>query len=189
MTSRATLLLSRSDVVALLDMRECIAAVEDAFRLHALRGGCRRPASSACTSKAGSFHIKAAAAAAAPAVLRRQDERQLPAAIRRAHELPTIQGADGLLFDGANGRPLAVMDSMRDHGAAHGGCDGRRGEVPRAANGETAADLSAAGPGGRAAARRCCACASRERVFAYDRRCGEGGAFRGRARRRNAARR
>jgi hypothetical protein len=35
MTNPATLLLTRSDVVALLGVPECIEAVENAFRLHA----------------------------------------------------------------------------------------------------------------------------------------------------------
>ena len=107
-TSRATLLLSRSDVVALLDMRECIAAVESAFRLQA--EGKMPPAGIlGMHVEGGGFHIKAAAMPGSPSFFAAKTNANFPGN-PKAHELPTIQGAI-LLFDAANGCPLAVMDS------------------------------------------------------------------------------
>src|SRR5206468_4338016 len=54
-----TLLLKRSDVAALLGMRECIDAVEAAFREHA-DGKLDRPGILGMHVPAGSFHVKAA---------------------------------------------------------------------------------------------------------------------------------
>src|SRR5439155_21123211 len=54
-----TLLLKRSDVAALLGMRECIDAVEAAFREHA-DGKLDRPGSPGTPVPAGSLHGKAA---------------------------------------------------------------------------------------------------------------------------------
>src|SRR3979409_178206 len=54
-----TLLLSRSDVERLLTPDECIAAVEDAFRQHAL-GKTPPPGILGFHAQDGNFHIKAA---------------------------------------------------------------------------------------------------------------------------------
>ncbi len=54
-----TLLLSRSDVAALVDPDSCIAAVEEAFRAHA-EGRARGPASLGVMTEDGSYHVKAA---------------------------------------------------------------------------------------------------------------------------------
>src|SRR5512132_1089998 len=54
-----TVLLSRRDVERLLTPDECIAAVEDAFRQHAL-GKAPPPAILGFHAQDGSFHIKAA---------------------------------------------------------------------------------------------------------------------------------
>ena len=58
--NRSTLLLTRSDVAGLLDMPECIAAIEDAFRRHAI-GEAGAPGVLGMHVGDGSFHIKAAA--------------------------------------------------------------------------------------------------------------------------------
>lgn len=106
---RETLLLSRRDVAELLPMADCIEALEDAFRAqaegHALPSGVL-----GLHAPEGGFHVKAAG-------LRR--ERLYVAAKLNAnfpnnparHGLPTIQGLV-VLYDGEDGRPLAVMDSM-----------------------------------------------------------------------------
>ena len=55
----AALILTRADVVRLLDLNDCIAAVEDAFRQHAL-GTAIAPAVLGIRADEGAFHIKAA---------------------------------------------------------------------------------------------------------------------------------
>jgi len=104
------LLLSRSDVARLLTLEECVAAVEEAFRLHA-KGDTLAPALLGVAARDGGFHVKAAGlklpartyfAAKANANFFRNRER---------FGLPTIQGLI-FLFDGANGAPLAVLDSI-----------------------------------------------------------------------------
>ena len=54
-----TLILSRTDVVDLLSLPECIDAVERAFRLHA-EGRTLGPGVLGVPASGGGFHIKAA---------------------------------------------------------------------------------------------------------------------------------
>ena len=60
-----TLILSRSDVVDLLSLPECIDAVERAFRLHA-EGRTLGPGVLGVPASGGGFHIKAAGLVASP---------------------------------------------------------------------------------------------------------------------------
>jgi alanine dehydrogenase len=104
-----TLVLTRSEVARLLDLRTCIAAVERAFRLHG-EGAASPPATAAIHVPDGGFHTKAGALPL---------DRHYFAAKTNANfmenrartGLPTIQGTV-VLHDAADGRPLAVMDSM-----------------------------------------------------------------------------
>jgi alanine dehydrogenase len=100
-----TLLLTRSDIRGLLDMRDCIDAVETAFRLHA-GGKIGPPGILGMHVPGGGFHVKAAGMASYFAT---KTNANFPGNTR-AHGLPTIQGAI-LLFDATNGRLLAIMDS------------------------------------------------------------------------------
>lgn len=108
--SPGALLLSRKDVARLLTLEECVAAVEEAFRMHA-KGETLPPALLGVPARDGGFHVKAAGlrlrertyfAAKANANFFRNRER---------FGLPTIQGLV-FLFDGENGSPLAVLDSI-----------------------------------------------------------------------------
>ena len=108
MEPASTILLGRGDVAAALDMDACIAAIEEALRAQA-DGATIGPDVLAAHVEGGGFHVKAAG-------LRRPTTRY---AVKinanfpdnpRAHGLPTIQGVVAL-FDGANGRLLALMDS------------------------------------------------------------------------------
>jgi alanine dehydrogenase len=108
MTSRRTLLLTRSDVVALLGLPECIDAVERAFRLHA-EGQIAPPGILGMHVEAGSFHIKAASLPGTPWYFAAKTNANFPGNPKE-RDLPAIQGAI-LLFDAANGCPLAIMDS------------------------------------------------------------------------------
>ena len=97
------LLLGRSDVERLLTPDACIAAVEDAFRQHAL-GKMPTPGILGMHAAKGGFHVKAA-------FLGEYFAAKINANFPGNTGLPTIQGAV-VLFDATNGRPLAIMDSI-----------------------------------------------------------------------------
>ncbi len=103
------LLLSRADVERLLTPEACIAAVEDAFSQLAL-GGVPAPGILGQHAAEGSFHVKAGFLTADRPYFAAKINANFPHNGPR-HGLPTIQGVV-LLFDAANGVPLAVMDSM-----------------------------------------------------------------------------
>jgi alanine dehydrogenase len=104
-----TLLLTRSDVQALLGYDECIAAVENAFRLHA-EGRSLPPGVLGVKAPSGGFHIKAAGLYLSRPYFAVKTNANFPGNPKR-HGLPTIQGVI-VLCDADDGRPLAVMDSM-----------------------------------------------------------------------------
>ena len=104
-----TLLLTRTDVQALLRMDECIEAVEEAFRAHA-EGRAIPPGVLGTHVDGGGFHLKTAGL--------RTDRPWFVAKLnanfpgnRERFGLPTIQGVV-VLADAERGTPLAVMDSM-----------------------------------------------------------------------------
>jgi alanine dehydrogenase len=104
-----TLVLTRGDIAALLGIDECLAAVEQAFRLHA-EGRSLAPGVLAVPARDGGFHIKAAGLELGTTYVAVKTNANFPENPRR-HGLPAIQGVV-VLCDGADGRPLAVMDSM-----------------------------------------------------------------------------
>jgi ornithine cyclodeaminase/alanine dehydrogenase-like protein (mu-crystallin family) len=101
-------ILSRRQVLDLLSLPECIAAVERALRLHA-DGRTLGPGVLGVPAAGGGFHIKAAGLV---------DERRYFAAKTNANfpdnprrfGLPTIRGTV-VLADAETGEPLALMDS------------------------------------------------------------------------------
>jgi alanine dehydrogenase len=99
------LLLSRADVERLLTPAVCIAAVEDAFRRHAL-GETSPPGILGMHAGAGSFHLKAAGL---DGVFAAKLNANFPG--NPARGLPTIQGVV-IVSDAQDGRLLALMDSM-----------------------------------------------------------------------------
>lgn len=110
MNPDSTLILRRSEVASLLNLRECIEAVEEAFRSNA-EGRSLPPGVLETLTEDGGFHIKAAG-------LKLADKTYYAAKVngnfpqnmlRRG--LPTIQGTI-VLCDGESGSPLAVMDSI-----------------------------------------------------------------------------
>ena len=107
--ARDVLLLSRSAVERLLTPDECIAAVEDAFRQHAL-GQTPAPGILGLHVPNGGFHIKAASLTLDRHYFAAKLNANFPHNGPR-HGLPTIQGVVALC-DADNGVPLAVMDSM-----------------------------------------------------------------------------
>ena len=103
------LLISRSTVERLLTPDTCIAAVEDAFRQHAL-GNTPSPWLLGMHVPDGSFHLKAAVLTLDRTYFAAKLNANFPDNGKR-HGLPTIQGVVALC-DAADGVPLAVMDSM-----------------------------------------------------------------------------
>lgn len=106
---RETLVLTRRDVLSLLGLEECIAAVEAAFRLHA-EGRSLSPGVLGVPSREGGFHIKAAGLDTGRLYFAAKTNANFSGNPQR-HGLPAIQGVI-VLCDGENGCPLAVMDSM-----------------------------------------------------------------------------
>jgi alanine dehydrogenase len=107
--SDTLIVLSRRDVLDLLTLPDCIAAVEQAFRLHG-KGRTLGPGVLGVPATDGGFHIKAAGlvgpdrsyfAAKTNANFPRNPER---------FGLPTIQGTI-VLADATNGVPLAIIES------------------------------------------------------------------------------
>lgn len=106
---RPTLVLTRRDVQSLLDLDECIAAVEAGFRLHA-EGRSLSPGVLGVPARGGGFHIKAAGLELGHLYFAAKTNANFSDNPRR-HALPAIQGVI-VLCDAENGCPLAVMDSI-----------------------------------------------------------------------------
>ncbi|MBX3703488.1 MAG: ornithine cyclodeaminase family protein [Steroidobacteraceae bacterium] len=104
------LLLDRQDVAALLPMADCIAAVEGAFRAHAEGALPAAPGTLATPVPGGGFHVKTAVLGPAPGYYAAKINANFPGNPDRSG-LPTVQGMIGL-FDAADGRPLALLDSI-----------------------------------------------------------------------------
>jgi alanine dehydrogenase len=104
-----TLVLTRRDVAALLDLKACIAAVELAFRLYG-EGRTRAPAVLGIPVDGGGFHIKTGLLELERPYFTAKINGNFPANPAR-HGLPTIQGVI-VLADARRGTPLALIDSM-----------------------------------------------------------------------------
>jgi len=104
-----TLVLTRSDVAALLGWGECIAAVEEAFRLHGA-GRSLSPGVLGVGAPDGGFHIKAAGLELERLYFAAKTNANFPQNPRR-NGRPAIQGVI-VLCDATDGRLLALMDSM-----------------------------------------------------------------------------
>jgi len=105
----SVLLLTRSDVAALLNLEQCIPAVEEAFRLLG-EGKARPPGVLGVACGEGGFHIKAGVLATDGHYFAAKVNANFPRNPQR-NRLPTIQGVI-VLSDADTGCPLAVMDSM-----------------------------------------------------------------------------
>ena len=103
------ILLSRSDIETLMPFGEYVAAIANAFRLHA-EGQAISPAPLHIPAEGGGFHVKAASLPLGRRYVAIKTNGNFPQN-RRLRDLPTIQGAI-LLLDAENGRPLAFLDSI-----------------------------------------------------------------------------
>lgn len=108
--ARDTLLLTSQDVRRLMSLDECIDAVEDAFRQHAL-GRSISPSVLGAHVPGGGFHVKTAGLATNhESVFVAKVNANFPGNPSRC-SLPTIQGVI-VMYDASNGRPLAILDSI-----------------------------------------------------------------------------
>lgn len=103
-----TRILSRGHIQALLDEDACIAAVSEAFRLHA-EGRSLAPGVLGVAAPGGGFHVKAAGLDTGRRYFAAKTNANFPENPGR-RGLPAIQGVI-VLCDAEDGRPLAVMDS------------------------------------------------------------------------------
>ena len=104
-----TLLLSRREVATLLNIEECMDAVEAAFKLHA-EGKTTPPGVLGIHAQDGGFHIKAGLLKLGRPYFAAKTNANFPQNAKR-FGLPLIQGVI-VLCDAENGYPLALMDSM-----------------------------------------------------------------------------
>jgi alanine dehydrogenase len=102
------IVLSRSEVLDLLTLPDCIGAVERAFRLHA-EGRTLGPGVLGVPAADGGFHIKAAGLVGERSYFAAKTNANFPENPRR-FGLPTIQGTI-VLADADNGVPLAIIES------------------------------------------------------------------------------
>jgi ornithine cyclodeaminase/alanine dehydrogenase-like protein (mu-crystallin family) len=162
-----TLLLARADVERLLPAGACIAAVEAAFRDHAL-GKVPAPGILGMHAASGGFHVKAG-------FLGSYFAAKVNANFPGNTDLPTIQGAV-ILFDAANGRPLAIMDSISITAIRTAAATAVAAKYLAREECET---MLVCGCGGQAAAQlQALLCVRKpRRIFAYDRDAGRASAF------------
>jgi alanine dehydrogenase len=109
MSGAETVVLTRSDVAELLSLRECIEALEEAFRAQAA-GRALAPGVLGLHLPEGGFHVKAAGLRRGRLYVAAKLNANIPSNPER-RALPTIQGVIAL-FDGEDGRPLALLDSL-----------------------------------------------------------------------------
>jgi alanine dehydrogenase len=108
MSSQGTVVLTRHEVAQLLDIEECISAVEAAFRLHG-EGKTQQPGILGVHADGGVFHIKAGIMQLERSYFVAKANANFPN--NRSSGLPTIQGVI-IVSDATNGRLLALMDSI-----------------------------------------------------------------------------
>lgn len=109
MKTPGTLLLTRSDVARVLTLTECIAAVDEGFRLEG-RGEIQPPSILGVHAPNGGLHVKAGYLGLDRPCIVAKVNANFPHNPRR-HGLPTVQGVV-IVVDGDNGYPLAIMDSI-----------------------------------------------------------------------------
>jgi alanine dehydrogenase len=109
MNSQGTLMLTRSEVGDLISIEECIAAIEQVFKLYG-EGKTQPPGILGVHAQDGGFHIKAGLLDLDRSFFAAKINANFPHNTNR-FGLPLIQGVI-FLADAQNGYPLALMDSM-----------------------------------------------------------------------------
>ena len=109
MTTKGTLLLTRSEVAALFSIQDAVAVVETVFRLHG-EGKTQTPGILGVNARNGGFHIKAGLLDLNRPYFACKLNANFPQNAKQ-FGLPLIQGVVALC-DAENGYPLALMDSI-----------------------------------------------------------------------------
>jgi alanine dehydrogenase len=109
MSGRPTLLLSRKEIAALIDLDECIAIVEQGFAMLG-EGKAPAPGVLGVHAPAGGLHVKAAYLSGDRSYFAAKVNSNFPDN-PRTRELPTVQGVI-ILCDANTGELLAVFDSI-----------------------------------------------------------------------------
>src|SRR5258708_21633298 len=104
-----TLIISQKQVACYLGIKECMAAVEGVFKLHGKKEALP-PGILGMHTTNGGFHIKAGMLNLGSSYFVAKTNANFPNNSKR-YSLPTIQG-DVAVFDGENGRLLALMESI-----------------------------------------------------------------------------
>ncbi len=104
------IILTRAEVARLLDLSDCIEAVERAFIQHAKGELPTAPGILAAHVTGGGYHVKTAALGGDPGYFAAKINANFPDNAR-TRGLPTVQGVIAL-FDLMSGLPLAILDSI-----------------------------------------------------------------------------
>lgn len=109
METTKTIALTRSEVKGLLSVEECIDVIEGVFRFYG-NGRARKPSIMGVHTDTGGFHTKAGILNLGQSYFVTKTNANFPNN-PKLHSLPTIQGVVSV-FDGENGRLLALVDSI-----------------------------------------------------------------------------
>ena len=160
-----TLIIKRSEVASLLSLGECIGAVEEAFRLND-EGQSLPPGVLETLTGGGGFHIKAAGLKlAARTYYAAKVNANFPQNTSK-WGLPTIQGVIAL-YDGENGYPLALLDSIEITALRMGAATAVAAKY-LARPDSKAATVAGCGVQGRVQLKSLAQVLRLERVYAYD---------------------
>lgn len=159
-----TLLLGRKDVKALLTIDECIAGVEQAFKLRAL-GKAQAPGVLGVHAQDGGFHIKAGILNLGREYFVAKTNANFPENMKR-NGLPTIQGVV-VVSDAQNGALLALLDSIEITIIRTGAATAVAAKYLSNPESKTVS-ICGCGNQGRISLKALTAVRTIERVFAYD---------------------
>ncbi len=158
------LILSRTDIAGLMKYGDYVEALDAAYRA-AEAGHAVAPPASALHVPGGSFHAKGAALLGEDAMVAIKINGNFPGN-PAANGLPTVQGVI-YLADGADGRPLALMDSIEVTINRTGAATTLAARHLARAD-STVATICGAGVQGRIQLRAIAAAAKLERVHVWD---------------------
>jgi alanine dehydrogenase len=165
MKPHGTLILKGSEVASLLNLDECIGAVEQAFRLNN-EGQSLPPGVLETLTETGGFHIKAAGLKlASRTYYAAKVNANFPQNMSK-WGLPTIQGVIAL-FDGESGYPLALLDSIEITGLRTGAATAVAAKY-LARPDSTVATICGCGVQGRVQLKSLARVLRLEKVYAYD---------------------
>lgn len=161
-----TLIIKRSEVAALLNLGECVGAVEEAFRLND-EGRSLPPGVLETLTGDGGFHVKAAGLRLASGTYyAAKVNANFPQNMGRSG-LPTIQGVVAL-YDGESGYPLALMDSIEITALRTGAATAVAAKYLARPHSK-AATIAGCGVQGRVQLKSLTRVLRLEKVYAYDR--------------------